>query len=174
MIALIDIDGTIADCFHRLKFIQPKFCCATCGEYPNPGEHECNRHSFRTTLVEKYDPDWTAFFNAMDKDAPIHSVIKLVRAISQIYDITYITGRPMSHRDVTLNWLRENRLPLGNLVMRATGDHRPDFEVKEELYNDYVIPFIGVADIVIEDRDQVVEMWRAMGITCLQPCKGSY
>lgn len=151
MIALIDIDGVVADCSHRLHFI--------------------------TKAVDApldWRVDWKGFFDAMGGDAPIHSVIKLVRAISQIYDITYLTGRPQSHRDLTLQWLRENKLPLGNIVMRSSSDHRPDYQVKEELYKDYVIPFIGVADIVIEDRDQVVEMWRSLGLTCLQPCKGSY
>ena len=145
MIALVDIDGVLADCSHRLGHIRG-------------GE----------------SLDWPAFFDAMDKDTPIWPVIDLVKSIRISYNICYLTGRPVSHRDLTLEWLRSYTLPLGMLVMRKTGDHRPDYVVKRELYEGIVIPFLGKADIVIEDRDQVVEMWRSLGITCLQPCKGSY
>jgi hypothetical protein len=151
MIALIDIDGTIADLSHRLAWIR--------------GVDEGGK---------KVPPDWDNFFDAMDKDQPIWPVVYMVQTLRIRYNICYLTGRPVSHREITLKWLQSNSLPLGMLVMRATGDYRPDYVVKKELYEKIVIPFLGKADIVIEDRDQVVEMWRSLGITCLQPCKGSY
>jgi hypothetical protein len=151
MIALVDIDGVLADCSQRLPWIRG-----------------IDLHG------KPVAPDWDTFFNEMPTDKPITPIVKLVKVISHDYLIAYLTGRPVSHREQTVEWLRDNGLPLGMLVMRKTGDHRPDYVVKRELYEGIVIPFLGKADIVIEDRDQVVEMWRSLGLTCLQPCKGSY
>ena len=92
MIAIIDIDGTIADLSHRLHYIQstPK--------------------------------EWDAFFDAMGDDAPIPGTRFLVWALSSYYTIIYLTGRPNSHRMQTVKWLVKNEFPEGDLVMRKTGD----------------------------------------------------
>lgn len=145
MIAIIDIDGTIADLSHRLHFIK--------GEPPK---------------------DWEAFFDAMDEDSPIKGMKSLVWAISSNYTIVYLTGRPDSHRRQTMSWLVRHEFPEGDLIMRKTGDHRPDTTVKAELYRDAVLANRGEAKLVIEDRKQVVEMWRALGILTLQPKDGDY
>lgn len=146
MLALIDIDGTIADCSHRLGHIRG-------GEVP----------------------DWEAFFDAMDKDTPIRHICDLVRVLGDGYNIIYLTGRPDSHRVQTAWWLDCNFLAKGkDLLMRKAGDHRPDYIVKKELYEKFVFPIYGKPNLVIEDRKQVVDMWRGMGITVLQPKDGDY
>lgn len=141
LLALIDIDGTIADCSHRIGHIRG-------GEAPN----------------------WEAFFDAMVDDKPIQPVINFVNVLSNTYFIQYITGRPNSHRSQTIDWLIQHRLPMGPVFMRPTGDHRPDYEVKKEIFKST----IKHADLVIEDRKQVVDMWRSLGILTLQPKDGDY
>jgi hypothetical protein len=102
-IIICDIDGTIADCSHRLKYIQqaPK--------------------------------DWDRFHSQCIDDAPIEHVIEIVRHLGSIYDIIYCTGRPDSSRGSTIDWLRWHKLPFGVLFMRKTGDCRPDTVVKLEM-----------------------------------------
>ena len=56
------------------------------------------------------------------------------------------------------------------LYMRKDGDTRPDYVIKPELVKD----FIDDIYMVFEDRDQVVKMWRDLGITCLQVANGDY
>lgn len=153
MVALIDIDGVCANPGNRIAFINP---------------------SNKAELGPDWKPDWDSFFDAMAEDKPIIPVRDFLWAIEFKYHIVYITGRPHSHREVTLEWLQANTFPRGMLVMRASKDHRPDYKVKRELYEKVVIPFCGKADLVLEDRDQVVEMWRELGLLCLQPCKGNY
>ena len=49
--------------------------------------------------------------------------------------------------------------------MRNSGDRRPDVEVKQEIL-DY-LPKDRIR-YVLDDRDQVVDMRRKNGLTCLQ------
>jgi hypothetical protein len=148
MIALIDIDGVLADCGHRLHFING----------PDRG----------------VEPNWAAFFDAMDRDTPIKPAISLVNSLCESYNVVYLTGRPDSHREMTLEWLRKYKLPAGVLTMRKAGDYRPDYVVKRELYEATIKPLLGEANLVIEDRKQVVDMWRELGVFCLQPKDGDY
>lgn len=144
MIAIVDIDGTIADLSHRLHFIQssPK--------------------------------DWDRFFDAMIEDTVIPGMRHFIWAVCAHYTLVYLTGRPESHRRHTMRWLVLHEFPEGDLVMRKVGDHRADTVVKAELYRDEVLSQRGDAKLAIEDRKGVVEMWRALGILTLQPKDGDY
>jgi len=59
------------------------------------------------------------------------------------------------------------------LFMRPEGDMRPDNIVKAELFDTYVRDNYDV-QFVIDDRDQVVDMWRRMGLACLQVAPGDF
>lgn len=164
MIALVDIDGTIADCSHRLHFIREDKSV-----YVPDGSVQ---------LPSGFKPNWEAFFAFCINDKPILPVIALVKSLSLQHKIVYVTGRPFSSSEHTIYWLKSYGLydsEYGNsMYMRATGDHRPDYIVKRELYEKMIIRDIGEAGLAIEDRDQVVKMWRSLGILTLQPCEGTY
>lgn len=52
-------------------------------------------------------------------------------------------------------------------------DHRPDHVVKFELLKQIV--WDGYAPIMaFDNRDQVVKMWRGIGIPCAQVAEGSF
>lgn len=141
-ILICDIDGVICNLEHRLHFI------------------------------EKSPADWGGFFRACDDDMPMPHIIAFLRALSEVFRIVYITGRPESVRQKTLNWFAEEYVPKGELLMRADGDHRQDSVIKAELFDANVNKDDVFA--VIEDRDQVVQMWREKGLLCLQNKKGDY
>lgn len=152
---ICDIDGVIADCTHRLKYItKPAFSDGS----------SCN------------DPDWNAFFDACIDDEPIKPMIDFLWDISLMYNIVYVTVRPERSREKTLAWFVANDVPwmksTSLLFMRPDGDHRHDCVVKQEILNKYMDRSNIVA--VFEDRDRVVDMWRAEGLLCLQPQKGNY
>lgn len=90
------------------------------------------------------------------------------------HDLIFITGRDEECREVTEKWINE---VAGHenfkLYMRSHGDKRPDQDVKKELYEKYVEPHYNVS-CVLEDRNKVVEMWRELGLLCLQVCDGNY
>jgi len=67
------------------------------------------------------------------------------------------------------------------LLMRPDDDYRPDAELKSELFNKLVdtwtFMFNGEKDqdtIIFDDRQSVVDMWRARGLTCFQVAKGDF
>jgi hypothetical protein len=57
--------------------------------------------------------------------------------------------------------------------MRKKGDRREDYLVKEEIYKNHIDQIYNVM-FVLEDRKQVVDMWRRLGLTCLQCAPGEF
>lgn len=88
-------------------------------------------------------------------------------------DIILVSGRDESCREQTIAWLEENDVPYDKLIMRKEGDNRKDVIVKQEIYLDHIQGQYNVT-AVFDDRDQVVDMWREQGLTCLQVNYGSF
>lgn len=57
--------------------------------------------------------------------------------------------------------------------MRPEGDKRKDSIVKAELFDKHIKDNYAV-DFVLDDRNQVVKMWRDMGLKCLQVAPGEF
>lgn len=143
-IIICDIDGTLANIAHRLHFIA--------------GEKK----------------DWDSFQaeENLYKDSPNRWCVELLRGMNSLYGIRviFVSGRWERSRAITLKWL-ENKCGITppELYMRADGDYRPDFEVKQEILDKH-IPKEEVL-FAVDDRTQIVEMWRRNEIICLQ-CQG--
>lgn len=149
---IFDIDGTLADCGHRIKYL---------GEKPK---------------------NWEAFFSheEMMKDSLIEPIARVFELIRQdpMSDIIFVTGRPARTRGTTKQWIQQNLDFWWNdhaepevLYMRADGDRRNDDIVKTEIAQK-----IGPENIicVFEDRARVVKAWRALGIRVCQVAEGEY
>ena len=87
--------------------------------------------------------------------------------------IILTSGRGMEHHLATLQWLKKNLVPFDVLLMRNLGDRRKDSIIKRELYEVNVKGLYNVL-FVLDDRDQVVDMWRRLGLTCLQVEYGAF
>lgn len=81
--------------------------------------------------------------------------------------IILLSGRDEECRDVTVNWLKKNRIGYHLLLMRKRGDKRDDTIVKKELYKRHIQGRYDVT-FVLDDRARVVDMWREIGLVCLQ------
>lgn len=99
-IAVVDIDGVLADVRHRLHFI---------GQRPK---------------------NWGAFFKAAPKDPPLPKGIETARQLAEVYEVVYLSGRPEHCRRDTLAWFRQHELPEGELHLRPRNDFRPAREFK--------------------------------------------
>ena len=134
---IFDVDGTLANCNHRLHYVQN-------------GQKR-----------------WKSFFDEMHLDAPITEIIDLATALhDQGYKILVVSARPDDYKGVTINWLDEESVPFDRIYMRKAGDYRADAIVKAEILqqirDDGFEPYI-----VVDDRQQVVDMWRENGIMTL-------
>jgi len=87
--------------------------------------------------------------------------------------IIFMSGREEKYREPTQRWLAKHDFLTYDLYMRMTGDKRRDSIVKEELFNEYVRGKYNVT-LVLDDRNQVVSLWRSLGLTCLQVSDGDF
>lgn len=87
--------------------------------------------------------------------------------------VVIMSGRPESCREDTENWLRKHAVRFDKLFMRTTDDNRKDSIVKLELYKEHVEPNYNIL-FVLDDRNQVVKMWREQGLKCLQVAEGDF
>jgi len=84
-----------------------------------------------------------------------------------------VSGREDKYRKQTLKFLTKYNIRYSKLLMRKTGDFRNDAIVKKEIYEKYIKDKYNVK-FVLDDRNRVVEMWRSLGLTCLQVADGDF
>lgn len=101
-LAVVDIDGVVADVRHRLHH------------------------------VESRPKDWASFFASAESDPPLAEGVARVRALLETHDVVYLTGRPDHLRRVTSDWLARHGISGSQLVMRRRGDYRPARVTKAE------------------------------------------
>ena len=155
---ICDLDGTLADCSHRLHHIQ--------------GEKK----------------DWKSFNALVAGDTVNDWCREIVLSLAGKYTILFTTGRmgTPKTRQETIEWIQRNVFP-GDvfcgwklfffcdwlLFARPAKDYRPDWEVKQEMYLKEIKRKYDIL-FCIDDRQQVVDMWRKNGLVCLQCAKGDY
>ncbi|MER5754400.1 AAA family ATPase [Streptomyces sp. NPDC002088] len=116
-------------------------------------------------------------WDRVGEDAPHDDVIDLVNTLHDAGAvIVFVSGRDGSAYDQTREWLARyvgewTREAL--LLMRPAGDMRKDSIVKGEIYERDIQGQYNVW-LVLDDRDQVVQMWRQRGLRVLQVAPGNF
>lgn len=115
--------------------------------------------------------DWSR----VGEDLVNQPVVDYVRMLhDQGFRIVFLSGRSDECRRDTEQWLAEHvGVPYARLFMRAAGDYRKDSFVKLDLFDKHVRDNWDVHSVV-DDRAQVVEMWRSLGLTVLQVAEGDF
>ena len=138
-IIVVDLDGTLCNLKHRLHYI----------------------------LRDKHK-DYDSFYNEVGGDTVNKWCSKIISLMwHSNFEIYLVSGRPKSCLDKTTLWLDYYRIPYTSLnLLRTTGDHTTDVELKQKWLDDS-----GFKDRIlftIDDRQRIVDMWRSNGLTCLQ------
>src|SRR5689334_18289776 len=94
-IAILDIDGVVADVRHRLHYLQSR------------------------------PKDWMSFFRAATADPPIIQGLELAHELAKDHDLVWLSGRPQWSAAMTGRWLTQHGLPAGELHLRPSRDRRP-------------------------------------------------
>lgn len=76
--------------------------------------------------------------------------------------VLIVTARQARYRNVTAMWLAIHGVPSDAMFMRATGDSRPDFEVKAEILAKIRQRWTPVA--AWDDNPAVIRLWEQEGI----------
>ncbi|UWP83939.1 AAA family ATPase [Dactylosporangium fulvum] len=108
-------------------------------------------------------------------DLPNAPVIAAVRAMHAAgHEIVFCSGRSDDCREETAVWLEEHvGVPYSGLFMRQFGDQRRDSVVKAEIFEKEIRSRFHVVG-VFDDRQQVVRMWRSLGLTVFQVAEGDF
>lgn len=105
---------------------------------------------------------------------PIVDLLLILRAQIRDLKVLFVTGREDSCLTETMTWLTvATGVLLPTIYMRKAGDYRQDAIVKREIYEREIKGRYEVL-WVLDDRDQVVKMWREQGLTCLQVAEGNF
>jgi len=102
-----------------------------------------------------------------------YEIAGIVKRYMPTHRVIIMSGRDDSSLDETRRWLDDNRIDYDEIHMRKTGDQRKDSIVKMELFDEFVRGQYDV-DFVLDDRQQVVDAWRSIGLTCLQVAPGDF
>lgn len=160
-IVICDIDGTIADCGHRLGLVK----------------WDADTRNAEACTKENFIPNWDEFYNKIPQDAPILNMISLIRATSAGgVQVMFFTDRPESTRRATYDWLIKyvgKAFAEAPLYMRADGDRRPGAEVKADLFADIASQKQNII-AAFDDDAAAVGMWRAKGVPCFHIINGGF
>ena len=108
-------------------------------------------------------------------DKPNPPVVKMAQMFAEDgFNIVIFSGRSDKTKFTTKSWLTHNRVPFHKLVMRPhkTMNFIPDDILKRDMLDTHV----DINDIfmVVDDRQKVVDMWRSLGLICLQAAEGNF
>ena len=127
--------------------------------------------SHRRHHVEDGNKNWKAFYNGITRDDINVWCHAIIDRFSDDNEVLLVTGRPEPYRDITRAWLDRYHISYSGLFMRPDKDYRKDFVIKQEIYDNYIKDSFDIL-FAIDDRQQVVDMWRRNDITCLQCAEG--
>jgi hypothetical protein len=166
-IIICDLDGTLCGIEHRLHHVQ-----------------KADSNGL------KRKPDWDAFFAGIRDDVVNEPVLRVLQEMTlgncgcnygERREIIFCSGRPERCRADTVEWLHRVDEDLFNpdpelenykLYMRKDGDFRRDDIVKQEILDSSIDKDRVL--FVLDDRQQVVDMWRRNGLTCFQVAEGDF
>jgi predicted kinase len=145
---ICDLDGTLCNVEHR-------------------------RHHVRKPDGEK--KNWAAFNRELVNDTINVWCAEILSALGRtsLHLTVLCSGRSDNDRKPTMEWLDKHGVVYNDLLMRHRQDHRQDSIVKEIIL-DFEILTRYTPLFMIDDRKQVVDMWRKRGFICLQCDEGNF
>jgi len=147
MLVVFDLDGTIADVRHRMHYIRP-----------NP--------AVDPVTGKKVKRRFDLFHAACVDDGVIEPVAALYRRFVADPDVTVVvlSGRDHATLDATVDWFDRMGLPQPDELLLKQGDQGlPDVEQKRVRANQLENKYGRPIDMVFEDRQRVVAMWKERG-----------
>lgn len=121
-----------------------------------------------------------------DQDLPNTPVIETLKLFDDAgYTIIFCSGREDKFKEPTERFISQHftsnkqdyaEKPFERsyyLYMRKTGDQRKDSIIKREIFEAHILNKFNIL-FVLDDRNQVVEGWREIGLTCFQVAEGDF
>lgn len=112
--------------------------------------------------------DWDRVGEDLDNLAVHH----VYNALSHDYKIIIFTGRDGCCEEATKDWLERWEIEYDHFDIRPEGNTEKDSIVKKRMFDKIKDKYAVLG--VFDDRDQVVEMWRSLGLQCFQVDYGDF
>lgn len=91
--------------------------------------------------------------------------------------LIFMSGREDTSMDKTRQWLSDQGVYYDwnsmKLFMRKKDDYRKDCIIKEEIFRQEILGKYYVK-FLLDDRNQVVDMWRSLGLKVFQVAEGDF
>lgn len=172
---------------HKRYFTQGKFPANPLINRPAPVRLEPYQPNTALSPTYIFDIDGTVSkmagrspydYTKVLTDLPHEDVLELAWLLYAAGNkIVFLSGRDGSCVNDTEIWIEKNsNFRIGTncfLFMRPPGDSRADYIVKYELFTTYIAPYFYVKG-TFDDRDQVVDLWRSIGLRCYQVNYGNF
>lgn len=120
----------------------------------------------RRLLLEE-TKNWDVFNSSVERDFLNVWCNEVINKFKSTHKIILVTGRREICKSDTLLWLKQHQVDFDDIYFRGAEDFRKDEIVKEEIYNNFIKEKYNIL-FVIDDRANVVKMWRSLGLVCLQ------
>ena len=141
---IFDVDGTIANVEHRRHFVNG-------------------------------NNDWDSFRKETVNDTPVEHVCDIAKRFIKSGDhVAFFSARNESEREITeqqiSKWIGDGHK---GLFLRPNDSYEPDEVFKANLADKFE-ELGGKIDLVFDDRNKVVDMWRDRGTTVVQVAEGDF
>lgn len=144
---VVDLDGTLCDCSHRVHWAQAKQWDEFHAGIP---EDKCNEDVANMVSLAAYSYEVLVCTGRNEAH----------RKATEDWLTRHGLGAVVT-----------------DMLMRPDDDRSPDHELKIRLVSDYfggIEKALNSVLLVLDDRDKVVEAWRDAGFKCWQVQQGSY
>jgi phosphoglycolate phosphatase-like HAD superfamily hydrolase len=143
---IFDVDGTLMNVEHRRRFVD--------------GSQQI---------------DWPMFEAETVNDTRNEHIFEIAENMHDAgHSIVIVSARKERQRELTEKQLSATMGVFWDFMfMRPDDSYEPDHEFKQRVL-DELIKADWKPDMVFDDRNQVVDMWRRNGIPCLQVAPGDF
>jgi hypothetical protein len=130
-------------------------------------DHTISNAFWRNSMIGT--ETWDHYHENSKYDKPFKNVVVLLNALSNSgYEIMGITGRNEKHRSLTVKWLVDNKVDIGELLMRPDDDYTKNGELKVKLITERFKGDFKDIHFLIDDNEDAILAFMAIGIATLQ------
>ncbi len=182
-LVIFDLDGTLALNGHREHLIKAPICfnCnGSCRVWAPELDREMDCTHCRSGRDRSFRPNWHEYFRQCVHDLPNWPVLNTMGMLYRSgAEIRIWSGRSEDVRNESVDWLYKfsnfstthiERI----LKMRPSGDTTPDDVLKAQWLDALKRTDRERLLCVYDDRQKVVNMWRAKGVACFQVAPGDF
>lgn len=136
----------------------------------------CDMDGTLANMCDRSPYDWKGCINDY-LNPPVADVLEKYSTWNEVgpdeIKVLIVSGRDGVCRPETEKWLESHGIAYDALLMRPEGDNRKDNIVKLEIFNNEIRGKYNIL-FIMDDRNQVVEMWRSLGLTVFQVAPGDF